>query len=952
MIRKLPSLLFLAILSGLVAFAQPATKKVLTHSVYDSWKALVRPCISGNGQWVCYEINPQKGDGLLHLYNIQTGRHDSIKRGQEAAFSNTSDLLAFKIKPQEDTLHKLKLAKKKKDDLPKDSLGIRILAKDSLLTYPGLKAFQLPREGGPWIAYLLEKPKPKEKVKDASSDTLKTKPGQDTAIFKKKEEPKKEKKKKSGAFNEVETWQLTIANPVSGAKFTAENVTESAFSKNGLICVYVTLKKDSIDSTSVGLFDTRNLQSRKLFEGPGLAKKVVTDDAGRQLAYLYTSDTAKVKRYSLNFWNDKAIAPFKVADTAAQGIPAGWEVSDNGSLSFAEDGSKLYFGTAPKILPQPKDSLLDEEKIKVDIWNWQDGKLQSQQIKELDEDLKQTYLAVYRVAEKKILQLADTLIPKVKTIRKGSGDLAVGYCDKPYQMLTSWEDANYRDVYLLDLKSGIRKQVLQKKAFTADLSPDGKFIYWYEGAEKAWYIMDLLKSQIRCLTASVPVAFYDEKHDTPSLPGPYGIAGWTKEDASLLIYDQYDIWQFDPKGLKSPVNLTSGGRTGKTSFRYVNLDPEALNIDPARPLLLRLTEEESCRQGFMSLKLDKPGILDTLSLADAEYTSPVKAKNADELIWQRSSYTLYPDLWSSKLDFSEVAKLSVTNPQQNQYIWGTVEQVKWTTLEGKELKGLLYKPGNFDPSKKYPMIVYFYERYSDKLNTHYVPSPSRSTVNFPYYNSNGYLVFVPDITYGTGHPGMDAYNAIMSGTLDMMRRPYVDADHMGLQGQSWGGYQTAFMVTRTGLFKAAMAGAPVSNMTSAYGGIRWETGMVRQFQYEQSQSRIGASLWDKPELYIENSPIFFADRITTPLLIMSNDNDGAVPWYQGIELFTAMRRLARPAWLLCYNGDEHNLTRRPNRQDLSIRMSEFFDHYLKDAPMPKWMDEGVPAVKKGKVLGY
>jgi len=281
-----------------------------------------------------------------------------------------------------------------------------------------------------------------------------------------------------------------------------------------------------------------------------------------------------------------------------------------------------------------------------------------------------------------------------------------------------------------------------------------------------------------------------------------------------------------------------------------------------------------------------------------------------------------------------------------------VEHVKWTSFDGGELRGLLYKPENFDPAKKYPMIVYFYEKYSNEINSHYVPSPSRSIINFPYYNSNGYIVFVPDINYRTGEPGRSAYDDIMSGTMAMTQLSYIDADRMGIQGQSWGGYQVAYLVTQTGLFKAAMAGAPVSNMTSAYGGIRWESGMVRQFQYEHGQSRLGANLWENRDLYIENSPIFYANRITTPLLIMSNDNDGAVPYYQGIELITAMRRLQKPAWLLCYNGDEHNLTKRPNRQDLSIRMSQFFDYYLKAAPIPSWMEKGLPATVKGKELRY
>ena len=947
-------ILAFSLTATVAATSQTLDKKVLTHAVYDSWKELAKPALSADGKWVSYEVNPQKGDGWLHLQNLQSLKHDSLPRGLEAVFSSSSDLAVFKIKQPEKLLHKLKLAKTKKEDLPKDTLGIWLLATDSVVKVPGLKSFQLPKEGGSWIAYLQEVPKETVKPKGESADTLKMKALPDSSSLKSKGEPKKEKEKKpkKGAFSETETSRLTITNPVTRATYTFDNVTEAAFSRNGALCAFVTLKKDTTDSTTVQLFDTRMLQSKRLFSGKGLARKILADDAGRQVAWLFTHDTAKVKRYNLNLWTEKQATSSSVADTLTVGLPRNWEVSENGKMNFSEDGGKLYFGTAPKILSQPKDTLLDEEKAKIDLWNWQDGRLQSQQLKELESDQKQSYLAVYRIGEKRFVQLADTLITRVKTIRKGNAEMAIGFAEKPYEILSSWEEANYRDVYLVDLKTGTKKLLLSKKSFTIDLSPDGKYIYWYEAGEKAWYCMDLVKFQHRSLTSAVPVAFYNEKQDTPSLPGPYGIAGWTKEDESLLIYDQYDIWQFDPRGVKAPINLTATGRSEKTVYRYLNLDPEALFINPSDPLLLKVAEEESCKQGFSSIQLNGSPSLTKLIRQDFDFGIPVKAKNSDQLIWQKSSYQQYPDLWASHFDFTHDRKLSVVNPQQKEYLWGTVEQIKWTTLEGKEMRGLLYKPENFDPARKYPMIIYYYERYSDKLNTHYVPNPSRSTVNFPYYNSNGYLVFVPDITYSTGHPGKDAYNSIMSGTLELLKRPYVDAANMGLQGQSWGGYQTAFMVTQTGMFKAAMAGAPVSNMTSAYGGIRWESGVVREFQYEHGQSRIGGTLWDKRDLFIENSPLFFADRITTPLLIMSNDNDGAVPWYQGIELFTAMRRLGKPAWLLVYNGEEHNLTKRPNRQDLSIRMSQFFDHFLKGGPTPKWMKEGIPAVLKGKDTGY
>jgi dipeptidyl aminopeptidase/acylaminoacyl peptidase len=280
--------------------------------------------------------------------------------------------------------------------------------------------------------------------------------------------------------------------------------------------------------------------------------------------------------------------------------------------------------------------------------------------------------------------------------------------------------------------------------------------------------------------------------------------------------------------------------------------------------------------------------------------------------------------------------------------------VSWNTPRGETLNGLLYKPEDFDATKKYPMMIYFYERNSDNINQYMPPSPSRSVINIPYFVSNEYLVFVPDITYITGYPGQSAFDAIVSGAIAMIDKGFVKKDKIGIQGQSWGGYQVAYLITRTNMFAAAGAGAPVSNMTSAYGGIRWGSGMSRMFQYEKSQSRIGGTLWDKPLQFIENSPVFYANKVNTPLLITANDQDDAVPWYQGIEYYTALRRLDKPVWMLNYNNDAHNLKAESwgNRMDLSIRLGEFFDYYLKDKPMPKWMKEGIPAINKGKDFGY
>jgi dipeptidyl aminopeptidase/acylaminoacyl peptidase len=251
------------------------------------------------------------------------------------------------------------------------------------------------------------------------------------------------------------------------------------------------------------------------------------------------------------------------------------------------------------------------------------------------------------------------------------------------------------------------------------------------------------------------------------------------------------------------------------------------------------------------------------------------------------------------------------------------------------------------------MIVYFYERSSDGLYGYNAPAPSASIINRTFAVSNGYLVFVPDIPYVIGYPGQSCYNAVVSGTYALLDKyGFIDKNRLGLDGQSWGGYQIAYLVTQTDLFACAYAGAAVSNMISAYGGIRWSTGMSRMFQYEQTQSRIGGTLWDKPLQFIENSPIFWVPKINTPLLLMHNDADGAVPWYQSIEFITALRRLEKPAWLLSYNDEDHNLVKRPDRKDISIRKMQFFDHYLKGAPMPYWMKYGISQLEKGKTDGY
>jgi dipeptidyl aminopeptidase/acylaminoacyl peptidase len=415
----------------------------------------------------------------------------------------------------------------------------------------------------------------------------------------------------------------------------------------------------------------------------------------------------------------------------------------------------------------------------------------------------------------------------------------------------------------------------------------------------------------------------------------------------VLVYDRYDIWLIAPDG-SGVKNLTHGmGRKDKIQFRLVRLDPSEKALDPGAPLLLRAENEVTRDTGFYRAHIEGPAP-EKLIMAAKRFNAPTKAKDADVLLLTASTFSEFPDLLVTNGNFSRLKKVSDANPQKSQLLWGNAELVSFKNVDGVPLRGILIKPENFDPNKKYPMIVYIYEKLSQNLHQFVDPKPGTS-INQSYYASNGYLVFMPDIVYTIGYPGQSALKCVLPGIQSIVDRGFVDEGAIGIQGHSWGGYQIAYMITQTNRFKAVAAGAPVANMTSAYSGIRWGTGLPRQFQYERTQSRIGGSLWEYPMRFVENSPVFMADRVKTPLLMLHNDQDDAVPWYQGIEYFLALRRLGKEVYLFNYNGEPHGLRKRANQKDYTVRMQQFFDHYLKGAPRPEWMERGIPYLERDGV---
>lgn len=933
MIRKIiGSALFLSLIAAQVLFAQQ--KRSLTHADYDGWESLNSEKITKNGQWVGYQVSPQDGDSRVEIFPFKNpDQRIAIPRGTGLSFSPDDAFAVGKIAPQKDSVKVMKLRKVKKEDMAFDSLFIYQMSNGNLVKIPQVKSFALPTESGSWIAIHFEKEKQK-----------KTDPADSTSTA---EKPKK-----------TEGTKLEVRKLDGSACYQFERVKSFSFAPNGDYLQYVLAEEDTLDNAAIYVLNLASGESKQLSEGMTSYSNVTFSPQSKYLTYLATNDSAKAKKpyHTLFLTSLPSFNSEEIASKTSAGILENGRVSVDGNLKFSEDESRLFFGVAPDYVTYDygeDTTILDEERVSLDIWGWQDAEIQPMQLVKRSSDEKQSYLAAIDLSTKKTTQLGNPELENVILESKVRRDFGLAWTDSPYRRNYSWDIQIGRDLYLVDFKTGAKTLVEKDASGFPEISPEGKYVLWYDGRDSSWVAFDIAEKKKISLTKSLPVPFYEELHDSPSQPGSYGNGGWLAGDAGVLINDRFDVWKIDPEKPQEAVNLTQGlGRKENLVFRREVLDRDEISINPKSELLLSAFNEVTKDAGFYTSLVDGKSAPKQILMTSNAYNGLLKAKNEKNILVRISTYTEYSDLYLGDLTFKTLRKASGLNPQQANVKWGSVELISYLANDGVPLQGLLFKPENFDPTKKYPLITYFYERNSDGLHNYRAPAPSASTINIPYFVSNDYIVFVPDIKYDMGLPGPSAYNCIIPGIQAVIAKGGVDVANLAIQGQSWGGYQVAYLITQTNMFKAAGAGAPVVNMTSAYGGIRWGTGMSRMFQYEQTQSRIGGTLWEKPLYYLENSPLFYMDRVNTPVLIMHNDADGSVPWYQGIEMFMALKRQDKPAWLLQYNGEDHNLVQRKNRKDLSIRMSQFFDFYLKGAQAPKWMTEGLPAVEKGKTLKY
>jgi dienelactone hydrolase len=938
-----------------------AAKRPLTYDVYDAWRSIQGTTLSRDGEWLAYALTANGVDGELVVRSLRTGREFRHPRGTDPVITPDAKFVVFTIVPTKAEDEKFREQERRasrqgggqgrgdnqnRRTESRNSAGIMTLATGQVAVVERIGTISLPEESSAWVAL--------HRGTGAGGGGRGGRCGrggaggrgggpaaagqqpQGSAEGEPREGAPRTKRKDPGN-------DLIVKNLVTGDETTIALVNAFAWNRDGSWLAYgVSSPKAEEDGAFARQMSDWAI--RPLLKGKGNYKGLAFDRAGKQLAFL--SDQAEYEKdvspYRLYHWKTGDTEAAELVAAATRGMPAGMVVSDQAPPRFSDDGQRLFLGTAPP--PEPPAAEGASDPRAVDIWHYQDPLLQPMQRVRALQERNRTYRALVHLADKRFVQLGSPDLPSIAA--ETDPERVVGTSDLPYRREISW-DATYNDVYVIDLKSGQRKKVLEHWRANTSLSPGGRYVLFFDENGGDWFTHRVADGARVNLTEKLGINFWREDHDTPNLPPAYGVAGWTGDDRSVLIYDKYDIWEIRPDGT-SPRMVTGGhGRKQQIVFRYRSLDPDQRTIPIDKPLLLAANEDRTESSGFYRVPLSGTSAPEKIVMLDKAFGQITKAKNADRLAVTLARFDEFPDLWITDTSFRDMQKVSAANPQQSEFVWGKSELMSYVNADGKTLRAILTKPDNFDPSKKYPLMVYIYEELSEGLHSYRAPAPGTS-INITRYVSNGYIVLQPDIVYSTGYPGESAEKCVIPAVQTVVAKGFIDPERIGIQGHSWGGYQITHLITRTNMFAAVQAGASVSNMISAYGGIRWGTGMSRAFQYEKTQSRIGAPPWDAPLQFIENSPIFWVRKVETPYLSIHNDEDDAVPWYQGIEFFSALRRLGKEAYMFNYNGEPHGLRNRDNMKHWTVHQDEFFDHYLLGRPKPEWMEKGVSYLERGR----
>lgn len=872
------------------------TKSPPAPADYGKWESLGAASLSPDGRWLAYAVTRVNEQNELRLRPLGRDTTIVIANGTGPAFGADSRWVVYGLGVPPATRERLERERKP----VRNSVGFRELSSGRTDSVAEIAMFRLSPDGR--IVAMRRYPADGRRVADVIVQDLGT-----------------------------------------GARMTFGNVSDFAWAERRNLLA-LTIETEGGAGNAVQLYDAATGVVRVLDSSPSLYRAPAWRERSEDLAVLRTrpdSGFRDTTHVVLSWSNVATTAPMRreLDPAAARGFPAGMRIAETRRPTWSKDGTAIYVGLRPRRAAAPRDSARGgrgtgpgERVSDVQVWHSKDVRIIPMQKAQESQDLQRTLLSVWHLTDGSLVQLSMDLLETTRVLE--GGRYATETDRTPYAWGTKF-GRPYQDVWLVNTRTGERKRALEQVRWFYGGSPSGKRLAWYDG--KHYWTYDVETGTRTNLTAHVTADFSNVDWDYPGdLTPPAGFAGWSSDERSVLVYDEFDVWSLAVDG-SGGRRLTDGGRE-RVIHRYAALGTGE-GIDLSKPVYLSLRGKYSKKSGYARLTGGRT--VEQLLYADERVVRLSRADSADVYAFTRERFDDSPDWFVGGPRLADASRVSATNPFQQDYGWGRAELVDFTSASDRPLQAALYYPANHDPSRKYPMIVYTYELLSQNVHNYVVPS-ERSYYNIASWTANGYFVLTPDIVFRGRDPGLSVLEAVEPAVRTIIAKGLVDSARVGHVGHSWGGYEATFLPTRTHIFATTVAGAPITNFLSFAGAIHWTPGIAEFDHWETGQARMDVPYWEDMEAYLRNSPAAKVHELRTPMLMMFGDADGTVDWHQGIEFYNFARRAGREDFvLLVYPGEDHGLRQRQNQIDYHRRIQQWFGHYLKGEPAQPWMTEGV-----------
>ncbi|MFN1835386.1 S9 family peptidase [Balneola sp. MJW-20] len=892
-----------------------AQQKVLTIDDYTRWSQIRGTQISNNGQWMAYSLRPNGGDDTLHVTSLNNDTKYIIPNASGVVFSNDNKYAAYSISPDEDTRENLR----SKNQPVHTKAELLDLSTGEKIQVERMNSMTFSEDGRFWAVH--------------------------------REKPDDDKSKHSGS-------DLVVRDLSTGVTQNYGNVSEFSFNKRSDHLAYLVDAAEMIgngvylknlSTGSISALDSDSTRYRDLSWDDEDAHRSEWMNKGRSIAVLKGTKVDSLLHIDNTLMVfDPVTDPGRKLSLSTISIDAFEDemvISEDRDLSWSSDGNLIMIGLKEQgpVIKVDRDTVAN-----VDVFHWKDDRIQTVQERQANRDRNFTWLATYNTSNVKVTPVTRPGL-KDAEISDHSRYMVVRD-EEPYINDVNW-GVSPADLYRVNILTGDRDQFASNIKRDMGYSPDGRYFLYQSATEQdtALIVYDLEEGTNTNISEASETLFMDMDHPYPHENPPFGIAGWTADGDYVIVNHKYDLWMLALDGSEA-TNITRGiGDEEEIRFRYLTMDPDEEYIDLSKDLMLTAFGKWTKKDGFYALRMGREPR--ELRFEDASFGRPMKARDADRVIVTRQTFVDFPDYYLTDTRFRRLNKVTDANPQQSEYAWGKRVLIEYENDRGIKLQGTLALPANYEEGKKYPMIVYFYEQMSDRHHQYSMPvyddRPHMST-----YASNGYLVLMPDNVYEEGRPGTSSLDCITAATQKVIDLGYADPDKIGLQGHSWGGYQSSFILTQTDMFATVVTGAPPTNLTGFYNNIYGNTGTNHHGIMEIGQVRMGRGVtpWTHREIYNRENPMFYVPDIETPFMILHGTADGAVDWSQGLEFYNAARRMGKEVVFLSYPDEPHHLRREANQIDFQIRMKQWFDHYVIGAPAADWMQNGIPYLEKRYLL--